>query len=290
MGRLGTLWVCGAVAGCAGAPAEPPLPRAFEAPALPPGPGPGDAAFETPLARYRAARAAWRTLAPRPRGPWPLPVLSAWRRLLREVGPIFAAPPPGPAAPRLFVAIESELDRCARRFGPPPDVVGAAWTRARHQMARARGWRRERRRPEPRIEWPVTPVIVTSGFGHRRDPLHGEVGFHAGLDLGGRQGDVVITAAPGRVVATGWHRGYGRRVVIRHGPRLETWYGHLSRILVRAGDRVLPGDAVGFMGASGRTTGPHLHFEVREDDAPVDPHAWVGRPLSEARSLEISRR
>lgn len=217
-------------------------------------------------------------------------MLTAWRRLLGDLEPAWVAPRPGAAAVRAYVAVEAELDLCRARFGPPPEVVTRAVLEAKVRLSQAGGWRPDPPLRAPQVEWPVSPIIVTSGFGHRPDPLHGALRFHAGLDLGGREGDVVNTSAPGEVVAAGWHQGYGRRVVVRHGPDVETWYAHLSRILVRRGDRLLLGDAIGLMGSSGRTTGPHLHFEVRVGDEPVDPHEWLGRPLSSLRAAELSAR
>lgn len=285
-GRLAWLMAAAVLVGCAGVPPEPPLPRP-EARRLD---QPPTSAVEARLAAFRAERQVWDRLPSRPNGPWPLPVLAGWRRLLADLEPVWATPGPGAEVVYAYVALEAELDQCATRFGPPPEVVQAQVGAARIRLARARGWKPRRPSPAPTIEWPVTPVIVTSGYGHRRDPVHGALRFHAGIDLGGRRGDVVSTAAPGVVVAAGWHRGYGRRVVVRHGEALETWYGHLAEILVRPGDELGAGDPIGLMGASGRTTGPHLHFEVREHAEPVDPHAWLGRPLTDVRSLELTLR
>jgi murein DD-endopeptidase MepM/ murein hydrolase activator NlpD len=281
------------LASCASAPVEPPLPSADAnrpSPAMTRGAtGELGGAVDARLARFRSQVGAWQQLPPRPDGPWPLPVLAGWRRLLDDLDPLWRQPGDD-AVVRAYVGVEAELERTSRRFGPPPEFVATRVIAARERLARRRGWKVERRSPAPIVEWPVTPIIVTSGFGHRRDPVHGGVRFHAGLDLGGRRGDVITTAAPGRVIAAGWFRGYGRRVVVRHGPSVETWYAHLSRVLVREGDRLLAGDPIGLMGSSGRTTGPHLHFEVREQGEPVDPHAWLGRPLSELRARELARR
>jgi len=274
--------------GCAAAVSEPPLP----------GPPPAaetstiDAATSGAMARlaqFRAQRRSWTRLPPRPSGPWPLPVLATWRTLLDDLEPVWTGAP-GDEAVRTYVVVEAELDQTRQRFGPPPPWLARAIHQTRRRLAAARGWVSPRRAEPICVEWPVAPVIVTSGYGPRRDPVHGRRRFHHGIDLGGSRGDVVFTAAPGTVIAAGWFRGYGRRVVVRHGPDLETWYGHLDRVLVVPGDEVGIGDPVGLMGASGRTTGPHLHFEVREQDEPVDPHAWLGRPLSEGQSVQLTRR
>ena len=112
---------------------------------------------------------------------------------------------------------------------------------------------------------------VTSRFGWRRDPLSGASRFHKGLDVAMALGQDVPSARGGTVASAGNVSGYGLTVVVDHGDRTSTRYAHLSEILVQPGDSVLAGQSVGRAGATGRATGPHLHFEVLKDGQPVDP-------------------
>lgn len=112
---------------------------------------------------------------------------------------------------------------------------------------------------------------LTSGFGERFHPILGYERFHAGVDLGAPAGTPIVAAADGRVVSAGWAGGYGRAVEIAHAGGLETKYGHMSRIIAYAGETVRRGDVIGFVGSSGLSTGPHLHFEVMKNGRPVNP-------------------
>ena len=116
----------------------------------------------------------------------------------------------------------------------------------------------------------------TSLFGHRNDPFSNEGGeFHPGLDFKGKTGDPVKCTASGRVIFTGRAGGYGNCVRIRHTNNLETWYGHLSRITVKEGQQVIVGQLIGKVGSTGRSTGPHLHYEVRRDGKAVNPKQYL---------------
>jgi murein DD-endopeptidase MepM/ murein hydrolase activator NlpD len=111
----------------------------------------------------------------------------------------------------------------------------------------------------------------SSGFGWRDDPFRHRAKFHSGTDYRGRHGLPVVAAADGVVTFASWQGGYGNIVYVDHGGGVVTAYAHLSRFRVRVNDAVLAGQPIGAMGATGRTTGPHLHFEVRLDGKPVDP-------------------
>lgn len=117
---------------------------------------------------------------------------------------------------------------------------------------------------------------VTSQYGWRLDPLNGQHRFHAGLDLRAAYGQEVRTATEGVVTFSGEKPGYGLVVVVSHGSGLETRYAHLSSTGVAEGDRVQAGDVIARSGRSGRATGPHLHFEVRQHGQPVDPERVAG--------------
>lgn len=122
------------------------------------------------------------------------------------------------------------------------------------------------------VPGPTAPVAeVTSEFGWRVDPLNGQHRFHAGLDLRAAYGQEVRSATGGTVTFAGEKPGYGMVVVVSHGSGLETRYAHLSSLEVTEGSEVRAGEVIARSGASGRATGPHLHFEVRRHGQPVDP-------------------
>lgn len=115
----------------------------------------------------------------------------------------------------------------------------------------------------------------TSGFGVRRAPYGGEVKMHEGLDIANHPGTTIISPADGRVTFAGMRAGYGRIVVIDHGYGLETWYGHTQKTYVNRGDRVYRGQKIAAIGNTGRSTGPHVHYEVRVHGIPVDPLSYI---------------
>lgn len=122
---------------------------------------------------------------------------------------------------------------------------------------------------------PVEKVRVTSNYGMRNDPFTGEPKRHRGIDFAGQIGTELMAVAPGRVVSAGERVGYGTTVEIDHGLGFTTLYAHLSQILVTRGDWVRPGTVVGLGGSSGRSTGPHLHYEIRYKGVPFDPSKFV---------------
>jgi len=121
----------------------------------------------------------------------------------------------------------------------------------------------------------VGEVELSSGFGVRTDPFLGRPAMHTGLDFRGSMGDPVRATANGKVVSSGWSGGYGRMVEIDHGNGLSTRYGHLSEIDVKVGDVIKIGQVVGLVGSTGRSTGPHLHYETRIDGEAVDPQKFL---------------
>jgi murein DD-endopeptidase MepM/ murein hydrolase activator NlpD len=115
-------------------------------------------------------------------------------------------------------------------------------------------------------------VTFTSGFGVRSDPFHAGAAMHPGIDLAGAYGTPVFATADGNVIRAGWNNGgYGNMVEVDHGRGITTRYGHMSAVLVHAGDHVTRGQQIGRMGSTGRSTGNHLHYEVRIDGRPVNP-------------------
>lgn len=122
---------------------------------------------------------------------------------------------------------------------------------------------------------PMAEYKLNSGFGYRRDPLNGRSALHTGLDFGGPQNAAVLATAPGQVIEAGRAGAYGLMVVIDHGMGLQTRYAHLRKALVKVGETVSIHEQVGIMGRTGRTTGPHLHYEIRLDGKPLNPAAFL---------------
>jgi murein DD-endopeptidase MepM/ murein hydrolase activator NlpD len=129
--------------------------------------------------------------------------------------------------------------------------------------------------------WPVEGPI-TGSFGERIDPFNGEGAFHSGVDISASVGQPVIAPADAVVVMADFMGGYGRAIVLDHGHGITTRYGHLASFAVVAGQYVHRGDTIGYVGQSGRSTGPHLHYEVRINDTPVNPHKYLRITLAHA--------
>jgi murein DD-endopeptidase MepM/ murein hydrolase activator NlpD len=126
---------------------------------------------------------------------------------------------------------------------------------------------------------PASFQYISSGYGVRTDPIEGGAAFHPGLDFKGPIGAPIYAAAAGTVSFTGRRQGYGNCVEISHGRDLVTRYAHMSRIIARVGQPVAAGTQIGLIGSTGRSTGPHLHFEVRIADRPVNPRPFLEAPL-----------
>ena len=122
--------------------------------------------------------------------------------------------------------------------------------------------------------WPVEGQ-VTGSFGERIDPFNGEGAFHSGVDIGSSYGHPIIAPAAGVVTLTETMGGYGKTIMIDHGNGISTRYGHLSGFAVTAGQHIQRGEVIGYVGESGRSTGPHLHYEVRINDTPVNPYKYL---------------
>ncbi|MGA2962157.1 MAG: M23 family metallopeptidase [Candidatus Korobacteraceae bacterium] len=122
--------------------------------------------------------------------------------------------------------------------------------------------------------WPVEGKI-TSSFGERVDPFNGEGAFHSGVDISTTYGTPVLAAGDGAVSFADFMNGYGRIIKIEHGHGFETRYGHLSGFAVAAGQNVKRGQVIGYVGTTGRVTSPHLHYEVRIAETPVNPYKYL---------------
>lgn len=119
--------------------------------------------------------------------------------------------------------------------------------------------------------WPTEGGVVSSGYGTRREPIAGGYDWHPGIDIAAEFGTPVYAAATGTVEKAGWNGGYGRYVRLDHGNGYATAYGHMSGLAVEAGQQVVKGEIIGFVGSTGYSTGPHLHYEVLADGQNIDP-------------------
>lgn len=124
--------------------------------------------------------------------------------------------------------------------------------------------------------WPVNGRLM-DGFGHRSDPFSGEGAMHTGVDISAEFGTPVKATGDGVVIHANWNGGYGRCVIVDHGNGYQTWYAHLSRMDVVEGDEIRQGDVVGQVGTTGRSTGAHLHYEVRIRSTPVNPYRFLAQ-------------
>lgn len=128
-------------------------------------------------------------------------------------------------------------------------------------------------KPEPRYEQRpiISDVKIGSMYGYRSDPFTGRARFHSGVDIKARWGDPVGASHPGVVQFAGWYHGYGNLIIVNHGGGVTTYYAHLSGYVASVGARVERGTVIGLAGSTGRATSPHLHYEVRINDDPVNP-------------------
>ena len=126
---------------------------------------------------------------------------------------------------------------------------------------------------------------INNEFGFRRNPFGGRAyEFHGGLDIDGERGDLVAAPANGVIVKAGWQGGYGNMIEIDHGNGLTTRYGHLSKIDVQNGDTINRGQIIGYIGSTGRSTGPHLHYELRLNDKAINPRRFLPPEPSEIKN------
>ncbi|MGE5113953.1 MAG: M23 family metallopeptidase [Acidobacteriaceae bacterium] len=152
----------------------------------------------------------------------------------------------------------------------------------RERMASLADWIRAAAAP---TLWPVEGRI-TSSFGERIDPFNGEGAFHSGVDISSPFGHAIIAPADGVVTFADFMSGYGRLVMVDHGHGISTRYGHMSAFAVAVGQTVHRGDVIGYVGASGRVTSPHLHYEVRINNTPVNPYKYLRTTLAQSAKFD----
>ena len=136
---------------------------------------------------------------------------------------------------------------------------------------------------------PVPNGRLTSPFGSRFHPILHYVRMHTGLDIGAPFGSQIVAASGGQVILAGWSGGYGRSVRIDHGGGIGTVYGHMSGLTVTQGQRVAPGQLIGYVGSTGLSTGPHLHFEVRRGGVPVNPAGFTFASRADLSGAELEQ-
>ncbi|WP_025844612.1 M23 family metallopeptidase [Paenibacillus ehimensis] len=158
-----------------------------------------------------------------------------------------------------YTALHAEMKELASRLG---------------QTKRQLQEKQERQQRTPDI-WPTLSKIVTSPYGYRKDPFTKKLSFHRGIDIAGKLGDPVYAVAGGVVQSVGYDKLHGHNVVIEHDNKLRTWYMHLNRTQVYRGDRVDKGQTIGQLGTTGRSTGPHLHYEVLLSGKSTDPAPYM---------------
>lgn len=134
--------------------------------------------------------------------------------------------------------------------------------------------------------WPINGRLM-GGFGVRSDPFSGEGAMHTGVDISAPVGTPVHATADGIVIHAGWNGGYGRCVIIDHGNNYQTWYAHLSRLDVIQGQEIRQGETLGAVGSSGRSTGSHLHYEVRVGSTPVNPYRFLARTTASRAAAPV---
>lgn len=241
------------------------------------------------LARFTRVLGALRAARDRGRHRPPRAVLAEWDRMVGRLDDYLDQPPSDTKAADLVrtrIIVETELGHDRRAWRLPRLLIARIHARLRYLAHRLD----EDHLPEiparapAHIEWPIDPVVVNSPFGLRTDPITGKPEFHEGVDLNGQLGQAVTAAADGVVTFTGWRGGYGNHIEIAHGGGWVTTYSHLSKILVHRGDHVEIGDLIGLVGSTGRSTGPHLHFEILHHGHVLDPFSVLGDPVFTAQS------
>lgn len=175
-------------------------------------------------------------------------------------------------------------DTASSEYEPPAfvdtlDRMSRTLSRREQQMEILDGLMKDRRLEQKSSlsGRPITDGWMSSRYGYRTDPFSGKLAMHEGMDFAGKEGSDVVATASGVVTHADERWGYGKLVEINHGDGFTTRYGHAKEITVESGDIVKPGQVVARMGNSGRSTGPHVHYEVRKDGEPVDPRPYIYR-------------
>jgi murein DD-endopeptidase MepM/ murein hydrolase activator NlpD len=172
-----------------------------------------------------------------------------------------------------YAGTNETVSRIANRYQELEQAI-AEWTPRLEELREAVLRHQAILRVTPTL-WPIDRLDITSPFGKRSDPFTSRPTFHAGIDLGGNIGDPVYATADGKVIVSSRDNTHGNYIVIDHGRGIRTRYLHLNKRLVNVGDKVQKGDVIGELGSTGRSTGPHLHYEVIVNGQNVDPRPYL---------------
>ena len=242
------------------------------------------------IAGAQAARKAVATGAP-----MPAERAAAWLKLLADVDAVTKRARVAPMdLARARMVVEGELEQDAQAYGDiSPEAAAAANATLKALSGRLNELMQVARRPKvtPRqFAWPVSPVMVSSPFGSRVHPFSGTWRLHRGVDVVAEVGQPVKAAFSGTVMFAGWNGAHGKTVHVLHDGRWSTRYSHLSTWEVEPGETVAKGQIIGFVGSTGQSTGPHLHFELLHEGEPVDPEAELPLapgPMSPVAELQV---
>ncbi|OKP74520.1 hypothetical protein A3844_24455 [Paenibacillus helianthi] len=172
-----------------------------------------------------------------------------------------------------YEEIRSMLDEMMSRI--PVTITEAQKANTAKATLQAKKAIAEKSRLAPAVIWPTQSKVITSSFGYRSDPFNGTSAYHSGIDIAGSIGDPVYAAMDGVVTTAEQMGARGKYIIIKHDNGLESWYMHLNGMLVSPGTRVSKGQKIGLLGNTGRSTGPHLHFQVVKQNKPVNPLGYV---------------
>ncbi|MFC3748909.1 M23 family metallopeptidase [Paenibacillus sp. GCM10012306] len=172
-----------------------------------------------------------------------------------------------------FEEIHSILDEMLSRISNTIHQAKEASTQAAQKQAKQ--VEAQKQKLDSGVTWPTLSKVISSNFGYRSDPFKSVSAFHAGIDIAAKTGDPVFAALSGEVVAVDQQSARGKYIVVKHPNGLETWYMHLSGMNVSPGEKVIKGQKIGLVGSTGRSTGPHLHFQVVKQNNPVNPLTYV---------------
>ncbi len=207
----------------------------------------------------------------------PAKQLDAWNAVLAEVDHFVSIAPRRSSVldtVRTRLQLETEFETDGSVYGDVPSVLAGRIQNTLRALSVKLGAQTapSRRAVVLRFAWPVSPVIVTSPYGDRFHPVHGEYRFHSGTDLAADAAQSVFAAEGGTVVFSGWNGGHGKSVEVQHADgHTTTRYSHLDALMVAAGERVKRGALLGLAGQTGVATGVHVHFEIHRDGEAIDP-------------------